>query len=198
MKNLIPYKLFESDWYDKLKRERADRNSAHPGLWHGTPDKALTGGNGIHVGTYEAAKEALEARIGVPAEGEWDGTREYGKTLLAGKKRLKELGEFLETGYNCNAPEDNYYPKDRREKANYSDGKEVPMDCKPVLLNVKIVGNMTNSPSNPLSDNRANGLIRRSLKSGHAKSGFYYKNEGEDSGSISAVVPNKTFLKIIE
>jgi hypothetical protein len=32
---------------------------------------------------------------------------------------------------------------------------------------------------------------------GNAKSGYYYINDGEDYGSISAVVPDKTFLKIL-
>ena len=76
-------------------------------FYHGTPD-TISGTRGIHVGTKLAATQALEARIGVPAEGSWDGTREYGKTLLAGKKRLAEIsrvGRFLAkteiTSYQC-------------------------------------------------------------------------------------------------
>jgi hypothetical protein len=60
-------------------------------IWyHGTASGDLRGGrSGLHVGTYEAAKEALDATIGIPAKGDWDGTREYGKTLLAGKKKTE-------------------------------------------------------------------------------------------------------------
>lgn len=183
-----------------IKKEdetRSSRNSSHPGFWHGTPDKSLVGTHGIHVGTYEAAKEALEARIGIPAEGEWDGSREYGKTLLAGKKRLKEIGPFTVTGFNCDAPEENYYVKDAKERPKYSDGKDIPLDSKPVMLHVKITGKMSNAPSNPHEDFRANGMMMRALKAGNARSGFYYKNVGEDEGSISAVVPDKSFLEII-
>lgn len=54
---------------------------------------------------------------------------------------------------------------------------------------------MTNSPYKPHSDSMANGLIKRQLNKGVAVSGYYYENIGEDSGSISAVVPNATFLK---
>jgi hypothetical protein len=55
-------------------------------FYHGSTDKNLAGKKGIHIGTYKACKQALEARIGVPAEGEWDGTREYGKTFTSLQK----------------------------------------------------------------------------------------------------------------
>ena len=141
--------------------------------------------------------------IGVPAEGEWDGTREYGKTLLAGKNTLKnkyqELGYFCETGFNCgrDIPEEDYYPTQRNEKAEYSDGTPIPFNSKPIVFPVKIVGKMTNSPYKPHTDEKANSMMLRNLKMGNAKSGYYYENIGEDAGSISAVVPDATFLKIL-
>jgi hypothetical protein len=48
-------------------------------FWHGSPSGDLRGGkSGLHVGTKEAAKQALEARIGIPADGKgWSGDREY-------------------------------------------------------------------------------------------------------------------------
>ena len=170
-------------------------------FYHGSTDKNLEGKNGIHVGTKLAATQALEARIGVPAEGEWDGAREYGKTLLAGKKTLaKPENKYKSSGYNCcsdDIPEDNYLPSQRKKRAAYSDNTPIPFDCKPIVFPVKIIGNMTNIFSKPHSDSKANGLMKRNLKMGNAKSGYYYVNDGEDSGSISAVVPNKTFLKIL-
>ena len=36
-----------------------------------------------------AAAQTLQAKIGVPAKGEWDVKHEYGKTLLAGKKTFE-------------------------------------------------------------------------------------------------------------
>lgn len=172
-------------------------------FYHGSTDKKLEGKNGIHVGSKLAATQALEARIGVPSEGEWDGTRLYGETLLAGKKRLKALeserGYFLQTGYNASRemPEDDYLPSDRKEKATYSDGTPVAMDCKPIIFPVEIIGKMSNTKSNPHTDTRANAMIKRNLKMGNAKSGYYYTNEGEDVGSISAVVPDKSFIKVL-
>ncbi len=172
-------------------------------FYHGSTDTNLSGKRGIHVGTYNAAKQALEARIGVPAVGEWDGTREYSKTLLAGKNTIKRIQNeekrYVGTGYNCGSdvPDEDYYPVDRIEKAKYSDGLIIPMDCKPTIFKVKIIGKMTNTPYKPHNDIKANSMILRSLKSGNAVSGFYYINDGEDSGSISAVVPNKSFLQII-
>ena len=172
-------------------------------FYHGTTNKGFFGKNGIHIGTKLAATQALEARIGVPSDGEWDGSREYGKTLLAGKNRLKEIGEergySLTCGYNCgnDVPEEDYYPTERKSRARYSDGSNIPFECKPIIFPVKIIGSMTNSPNKPHSDMKANSMMIRNLKLGNAKSGYYYINEGEDYGSISAVVPNGSFLEIL-
>lgn len=169
--------------------------------WHGSTDKNLDGKKGIHVGTKLAATQALEARIGIPASGEWDGKREYGKTLLAGEKRLiqisKQIGYSIATGYNVNVPEEDYYPIERKQRAVYSDRTLVSFNCKPVVFSVSIIGKMTNSPYSPHSDERANSMMLRNLKQGNAKSGYYYLNIGEDYGSVSAVVPDKSFLKIL-
>ena len=172
-------------------------------FYHGSTDRNFSGRNGIHVGTYEAARQALNARIGVPAEGDWDGTRTYNETLLAGKQTLRniesEQGRHVSTGFNCgkDVPINDYYPDDRQEKASFSDRNQIPMNCKPEIFKVQIIGPMTNGENMPHADNKANGLIKRSLNSGKAKSGFYYKNDGEDAGSISAVVPDGSFLKIL-
>jgi hypothetical protein len=170
-------------------------------FYHGSTDKNLSGKKGIHVGTKLAATQALEARIGVPAVGEWDGTREYGKTLLAGKHSLetKPENKWKCTGFNCgkNIPEDDYYPTQRNERAEYSDRTPISFDCKPIIFPVKIIGKMTNTPYNCHSDVKANSLMLRNLKMNNAKSGYYYINDGEDSGSVSAVVPDKTFLEIL-
>ena len=193
-------KLYESYWSSKPK-DNATEEIYREGFWHGSTDKNLEGKNGIHIGTKKAATQALEARIGVPAEGEWDGTREYGKTLLAGKKSLDTNPEnkWKCTGFNCgkDVPEEDYYPEDRNERAAYSDRTPIPLDSKPAVFKVKIVGKMSNSMNNPHDDATANGLIMRGIRKGNSKSGFYYINDGEDSGSISAVVPNKSFLEIL-
>ena len=173
-------------------------------FYHGSTDKNLSGKNGIHLGSKLAATQALQARIGVPAQGEWDGTRVYGQTLLAGKKTLdkreKELGYYIKSGYNVGSdvPEEDYLPTERKERAKYSDGTEVPMDSKPIVFPVKIKGPMNNTPYWGLkTDQMANVLMMRGLKKGNAKNGFYYTNDAEDEGSVSAVVPNKDWLEII-
>jgi hypothetical protein len=173
-------------------------------FYHGSTDKNLNSKRGIHVGTKLAATQALQARIGVPANGEWNGTKEYGKTLLAGKKTLEkkriELGYYCDTGFNCgkDLPIEDYYPTERKERAVYSDGNLISFNSKPIIFPVKIIGNMTNTPNNPYSDTKANSMMLRNLNMGNAKSGYYYINIGEDEGSISAVVPDKSFLKIIK
>ena len=180
------------------------------GWWHGSTDKNFSGKRGIHIGTFKSATEALESRIGVPAEGSWDGTRIYKDTLLAGKKSLvriaKERGysfdNALQTGYNAGSPkesvpENDYYPEERIERPVYSDGTEIDLNSKPIVFQVRIIGSMTNTPRTPHSDSKANSLIRRGLTSGNAKRGFYYINDSEDRGSISAVVPDGSFLRIV-
>ena len=122
---------------------------------------------------------------------------------LAGKKTLKnkddELGYSCTTGFNCGGdiPEDDYYPTERKKRATYSDGTPISFTSKPIIFAVKVVGNMTNSPHQPHSDEKANSMMLRNLKMGNAKSGYYYINIGEDDGSISAVVPDASFLKIL-
>ena len=86
---------------------------------------------------------------------------------------------------------------ERRERAKYSDGTPVPDGARPSILRVEITGRMTNTPRTPLSDVRANALIMRSLRAGNARSGFYYVNDGEDAGSVSAVVPDASFLRVV-
>lgn len=169
--------------------------------WHGSPSGDLRGGtSGLHLGTKEAALDALRARIGVPADGSmWDGTKEYGKTLLAGQNTLNRMGKYLITGHNVRAPKEDYYPH-QHPKGMPTVGAGVPVDptWKPFLRPFKIVGPMTNSPYRPHSDSRANAMMQASLTKGNAKSGYYYTNEGEDSGSISAVVPNGSHVAPVE
>jgi hypothetical protein len=182
----------------KILLESTDNNQ----FYHGSTSKSLDGKRGIHIGTKLAATQALQARIGVPAEGEWDGTREYGKTKLAGKKTLAKFDEtkgyYVSTGYNVGSdvPEDDYYPQDRQNKPYYSDGTEINMHSKPIVFPVDIIGTMNNTKYTPKTDTMANSLIMRGIKKGNAKNGFYYINDGEDAGSISAVVPDKSFLKV--
>lgn len=171
-------------------------------FWHGTPCDTGTqdisdGGLGIHIGTYVAAQEALEARLGMPADGRgWDGTREYGQTILAGKIRIKKLGADI-SGYNCRMGDEDSLPPC---PTHFGDGikgrpnSEVPMNARPAIFPVRIIGRMTNSPWDPRKDFHANGMMRSQIRRGRAKSGYFYRNIAEDSGSISAVVPSAAHL----
>jgi len=160
--------------------------------YHGSASGDLRGGqSGLHLGTFKAAKEALEARIGIPVEGEWDGTREYGKTLLCGKNTLKIRNIFC-TGHNCDVSNEDFYPTESPKHTEY-----LKLNMKPAIKKYKILCPMTNSINTPYNDWKANGYMKASLKRGNAKRGFYYRNEGEDAGSISVVVPNGNFVKEI-
>ena len=182
--------------YDVHRAYGGRNKESNPVWWHGSVSGDMRGGKtGLHLGTRAAAEDALHSRIGFPAEGAWDGSREYGKTLLAGKKRILEQNKYGITGRNMRAPEEDYYAHQHPEgPLKYSNGDAVPIDSKPSIRPFRIVGGMTNSPSTPHGDWKANGYMQAALKRGNAKNGYFYKNEGEDSGSISAVVPNGSHL----
>lgn len=181
--------------------------------WHGSCSGDLRGGRtGLHLGTYQAAKQALEARIGIPADGKgWTGNRRYGATLLAGWATLQSKmnpdgSRYVRTGFNCDVPMNDFYivdcdkndPSNIWETLKYPNGEYVSLDCKPDIQPFLISGKMTNSASNPHEDFKANGYMGHQLKRGLAKSGYYYKNASEDEGSISIVVPNGDFITLIE
>lgn len=165
-------------------------------FWHGSPSGELRGSHyGLHLGTHEAARQALEARIGVRADGkDWDGTREYGKTLLAGRHTLARIGRE-ESGYNCQLPEEDFYPEQREYRASYSDQSAVSMDARPSMKAYRLIGPMSNTPSRPHADFKANGYMKAAITKGNAKRGYYYENDGEDAGSISIVVPSMAHLQ---
>lgn len=180
---------------ERLRRVRESALRPVP-MWHGSPSGILVPGrSGIHVGTEEAARQALEARIGVPADGsQWSGSREYGSTKLAGRRTQRELravGRNTGTGYNMRAPEWDYYPS---HMPRYSTNTPMLPEARPTLSQYAIVGPMTNSPRNPTSDVGANARMAGLLKRNLAKRGYYYINVGEDAGSVSAVVPTAEHL----
>jgi 8-oxo-dGTP pyrophosphatase MutT (NUDIX family)/mRNA-degrading endonuclease RelE of RelBE toxin-antitoxin system len=170
-------------------RITAAQHTAGATYWHGSPSGDFSDTAGIHVGTKQAATEALCARIGWPVGGTWDGTREYGKTLLMGNKTMRERGLYP-TGYN--------YKRSHQDKdadfyadgtATYGDGSRIPLSVKPDIFEVEIVGEMTNTSAQPYDDFKANSYMSGAIKRGTPRKGYYYTNVGEDSGSISAVVP---------
>ena len=174
----------------------ADEFAQQPGTyWHGSPNGVAglkAAHYGVHVGTQQAAREALNARIGTRADGkDWDGTREYGKTLLAGYATFQRRGE-IPTGQGHR--DRNVHDHLPTGTAEYSSGEKIPLSVKPHLFPVRIVGGMTNSPGDPHPDWHANGYMTAQIKQGRARNGYYYRNEGEDAGSISAVVPNADHL----
>ena len=168
--------------------------------WHGSVSGDMRGGKtGLHLGTRAAAEDALHATIGFPVEGAWDGTRDYYKTLLAGKKRIKAMDPYGITGRNVDAPDEDYYAHEHPKGIlKYSNGDPVPMDVKPSIKPFRITGNMTNTIDRPHGDFKANGYMQAALKKGNAKNGYFYKNDAEDYGSISAVVPGPEHIQPVD
>lgn len=169
----------------------------HPGtMWHGSPNGKAGLGKaryGLHVGTKLAAKQALEARIGKRADGkDWDGKQEYGKTLLNRDQELHTLDPETRTWNRIVHHHPPVMP--RGKMPGYSDGTKMKPTDRPHLFPVRITGEMTNTPSTPHEDFKANGLMAGQVKKGTARRGYYYTNIGEDEGSISAVVPNADHL----
>ncbi|MBP9870279.1 MAG: hypothetical protein KBC53_02110, partial [Nitrosomonas sp.] len=181
---------------EKAQKLVNDKLAIIGAYWHGTPSGDLRGGmTGLHVGTKQAAMEALEARIGIPADGRgWDGTREYGKTLLAGRDRVAsgQFGKYRDSGYNIDSPKDDFYAEDHELPTVGNDVKVDP-SWKPWIRPVLIVGDMDKRKK---TDSAANSLMYKLLSQGKATRGFYYENDGEDAGSVSAVLPNGDHVKI--
>ena len=181
---------------EKAQKLVNDKLAIIGAYWHGTPSGDLRGGmTGLHVGTKQAAMEALEARIGIPADGRgWDGTREYGKTLLAGRDRVAsgQFGKYRDSGYNMDSPKDDFYAEDHELPTVGNDVKVDP-SWKPWIRPVLIVGDMDKRKK---TDSAANSLMYKLLSQGKATRGFYYENDGEDAGSVSAVLPNGDHVKI--
>lgn len=167
-------------------------------MWHGSPSGDLRGGtSGLHLGTFDAAKQALDARIGIPAQGNWEGTSKYGDTMLAGRNRLLEIDPrgYNRSGYNIDAPVENYIPM---RELKYANGDVMPMDVTPAVLPYRIIGPMKNSFYSPMDDARANGVMQGLLKRGQARNGLYYRNIGEDAGSVSAALPGPDHVEPID
>jgi 8-oxo-dGTP pyrophosphatase MutT (NUDIX family) len=172
-------------------------------FYHGTPDVRTwqTGARyGIHVGTREAAKQALEARIGKPHEGEWDGTREYGKTLISRDQVRHEFNPADRTWKRVVEHHEPAYPNGTASYSPDASGHspKIPLDARPHIFPVRITGPMTNHPAIPHEDFKANGLMAGQIKRGRAKSGYFYRNVSEDEGSISAVVPSAKHLERLD
>jgi hypothetical protein len=175
---------------------------ALPVWYHGSPIGEPGPTGPVHVGTAEAARQALEARIGIPADGKgWNGDREYGKTLIAGTDTLKALAKqgyhsgYPETGYNAfGVPKKGYYPTERtNERAGMGKADTpVPFNAKPSVAPYNIIGRMNNTATRPGTDDGAN---RRARSRAAMTGGLYYKNTGEAHDTVSAVVPDRTFLR---
>jgi 2'-5' RNA ligase/ADP-ribose pyrophosphatase YjhB (NUDIX family) len=174
-----------------LTPPRLRAQAADDRIWyHGTPDERSWehgAAYGIHVGTEEAARQALNARIGRPAKGEWDGTREYGKTLLNRDYTIWHLDGTSTTQHHPPT-----YPT---RGPVYSSGHEGPLDARPSIFPVRIKGPMVNRPSAPVTDDYANSRMRGQITRGTARRGYYYVNHGEDEGSVSAAVPSAAHLE---
>lgn len=176
--------------------------------WHGSASGDLRGGtSGLHLGTLPQATTALEARIGIPADGQgWNGARTYGDTLLAGQDSIRsgKFGQYRETGFNAGSrdipfPKEDFYAKDffaaHPELAHtYPDGTPMPLDVTPSVEPYRIKGKMTNTPDNPHEDFKANGYMKAQLKKGAPRSGYFYNNVGEGEG-VSAVVPHGEWVE---
>jgi hypothetical protein len=177
--------------------------------WHGSASGDLRGGqNGLHLGTHTAATTALEAQIGIPADGMgWRGDREYGTTLLAGRNSIAsgKFGPYRETGFNAGGqnvefPAEDFYAREYfdqypKQWPTYSNGERMPLSVKPSVEPYRIVGKMNNTVDAPYEDFKANGYMRSALKRGNARNGYFYRNISEDPGSISAVVPRGSHVE---
>jgi 8-oxo-dGTP pyrophosphatase MutT (NUDIX family) len=57
---------------------------------------------------------------------------------------------------------------------------------------------MINHPATPVEDDYANARLRGQITRGNARRGYFYRNIGEDEGSISAAVPSAAHLERLD
>jgi hypothetical protein len=184
----------------------------HSVLWHGSPSDDMTqhGDEGLHVGTYHAAKHALTNVIGHRADGkDWDGTQEYGKTLLMGQDNL--MANKLQRAFVQNdRPMHDHYPAELRQYSGengmlYS-GSYMDDTWKPNLFPVKLT-----QPIHPhvFSDNTANTTMgdyayqKQEFQNGDGEDpgpgqGIAYINHTEDRGSLSVALPHHSHVERLD
>ena len=83
--------------------------------------------------------------------------------------RAMDPTERNQTGHNMDAPEEDYYPRDRKKRPTFAHDQVVRDDHRPDIFPVRITGEMTNTPASPMSDDKANATIAGQLKRGNAK-----------------------------
>ena len=71
------------------QRYEEDRNV----YWHGSPSQEHVGAkNGLHIGTQEAARQALNARIGTPVDGTGMAAGSMAKRFWPDRRPLEREG----------------------------------------------------------------------------------------------------------
>jgi 2'-5' RNA ligase len=252
--------------------------AAHPRTWwHGTKfgklaDSVETSGQGFHIGTYEAAREAVAAQTGddpgprgdpqalalgvfsrymVEPQAQADGSYTFDYQTAPGKAWNRDYGTMrvrfegdwivadstpgpaVETGtrtvQSATGPMElpAYEPFEpwlrtasRRSwlGARYNGVELLPPGKRPYtdagvlagpnapseplegmkMVPVWIVGEMTNTPRDPRKDGAANARMTSLLKRGQARRGWFYENDSEDAGSVSAALPSRAHVRTHE
>jgi hypothetical protein len=200
----VKYALRHDTTEDELRKlSRTDKLAKLPikhgrrVWWHGSPSGDLSGGKHklLHVGSFKSAMQALNFAIGTPVEGFWDGTREYGKVKLCGQKTMNRRRLPVE-GYFHFAPDEDFYMCDQPlgKQPLYADNTKIPLTVKPSIYRLKIKGEMQNTQDRPMPDAAIQFEIEPRQSRLRKKQGYFYRNEFEDSGSISAMLPAKTHV----
>lgn len=181
-------------------------------LWHGSAsnDETQHSADGLHVGTYHAAKKALTNVVGHKADGtDWDGTTAYGETPVMGQNSLYKNGYIDRVSGNL--PEEDYLPKDKPfdpdfDSTMYS-GSNIDHSWKPSLFPVKLT-----QPLHPhvVGDTTANNTMNDHAYATHQFQtgrnprdpgqipGMAYLNGAEDRGSLSVVVPHHSYVERLD
>lgn len=205
--------------------EETDTDSAYHNIgansvfWHGSPSDDMTqhGPDGLHVGTYHAAKQALTSIIGHKADGaDWDGTSPYGQTLLMGQKSRVANGLQHRISKYGGDPLEDYTPAQHLAKnPEYAgdnqlySGSGMDHSWKPNLFPVSISPNAQIYP-HIVSDDTANGEMnfhanaRERYENGNTNNkpgnaeGMVYLNKAEDRGSLSVAVPHHSMIQRLD
>lgn len=165
--------------------------------WHGSASGDVGGGDrsdGLHIGDYQTAAEALNAHIGPNPhhpEGRWTGDHSLSESF-------PDL--FDKNGDQILADADPERPKWNRYQMRHPDGTPMHGSYRPNVFPVAITGPMGNTTDTAVSDGQAHALMRRQRsRPPKTPKGYYYINGGEGTGvdpqhgivwAASATVPS--------
>lgn len=173
--------------------------AAHPDVFHHATLSGKIGVHGepIHVGSYDAAHDAITGRLYTVGRKSPTATNISGGSGENARGHFDSLEDIQKhTALRGGIPQEGGYGSDRdspRRKAMSKFEGHFPQ-----IHAGTIHGPMWNTPDTLVSDAKANDREVRMHKANIINEGVYYRNDYEDHDSVSAVLPSREHFKTHE